>query len=277
MLTFVPASARADGWSDFWVGYRYGTNFREPTNPNPIAKSIPQFQYVSGDRMGSNFVNVDILMSDGVDPAGGPVIGGLPTNNNGGAQEIYIVARHELSFGGLLHHSFKSAIIRDVGLTGGFDFNSKDDEFEPRVRKYFVGPTINFKAPGFASLSLLLKAEQNHNAFVGEYVGFAGTYQLEGSWGFPVHVLGQAKIVGFFTYSGAKGPNTDAYPGIPAGGGTAPELLAESQLMWNVSGKKKNVWMGVGYQHWRNKFGNPPTVNGSQANTAQLEMEYHLP
>jgi hypothetical protein len=273
-LFITPSAAHADGFTDFWIGYRYGTDFREPANPDPIAKNIPQIQYVSGDRMGSNFMNVDILISDGVDQANGPLIGGLPCCQNGGAQEIYIVLRHELSMTGLLDNmtsnKFKihSAVIRDLGLSGGMDFNSKGDQFTSRVRKYFIGPTINFKAPGFANLSFLFKAEQNHNAFVGKYVPFHGTYQFEGAWGFPVHVLLPAKVVGFFTYSGPKG--LDGF-----GVQTRPELLAESQLMFDVSGKQKKMWLGVGYQWWHNKFGDPGV--GTQADTPQLEMEYHLP
>jgi hypothetical protein len=273
-LLIAPASARADGFTDFWVGYRYGTNFREPANPNAIAKNIPQIQYVSGDRMGSNFMNVDILISDGVDQANGPLISGLPCCQNGGAQEIYIVLRHELSLQGLLQNmtdhkfKFKSAVVRDLGLTGGFDFNSKGDQFTSRVRKYFIGPTINFNAPGFASLSVLLKAEQNHNAIVGKYVGFHGNIQLEGSWGFPMHILLPAKIVGFFTYDTPKGP--DGF-----GVQTAPETLVESQLMFDVAGKSKKCWIGVGYQYWHNKFGSVGV--GTTAATPQLEMEYHLP
>jgi hypothetical protein len=77
-----------------------------------------------------------------------------------------------------------------------------------------------------------------------------------------------AKIVGFFTYDTPKGP--DGF-----GVQTAPETLVENQLMFDVSGASKKVWLGVGYQYWHNKFGS--TGVGATAATPQLEMEFHLP
>ena len=40
-------------------------------------------------------------------------------------------------------------VIRDIGLTAGFDFNAKDDQFSARVRKTALGPKISFDVPGF--------------------------------------------------------------------------------------------------------------------------------
>ena len=43
LIVGCSVSAAADDLSDTFLGYRYGTRFREPNNPNDIAKNIVQF------------------------------------------------------------------------------------------------------------------------------------------------------------------------------------------------------------------------------------------
>ncbi|MBL8352005.1 MAG: outer envelope protein, partial [Burkholderiaceae bacterium] len=50
----TPAVHAAD-WSDTYLGYRYGTKFAEPFNPNDIAKNIFNLNHASGYKYGSNF------------------------------------------------------------------------------------------------------------------------------------------------------------------------------------------------------------------------------
>lgn len=42
-------SATAAEWSDSWIGYRYGTRFREPFNNENISKNIVSLTHVSSD------------------------------------------------------------------------------------------------------------------------------------------------------------------------------------------------------------------------------------
>lgn len=81
------ASHAAD-WSDTYLGYRYGTKFAEPFNPNDIAKNIFNLNHASGYKYGSNFFNVDMLLSDEKDPAG--------AGSTNGAHEVYVVYRNTL-------------------------------------------------------------------------------------------------------------------------------------------------------------------------------------
>src|SRR6185369_7634954 len=85
--TALPAAA-AD-WSDTSIGWRYGTDFREPFNPSDIKKNIFNLTHVSGYKYGTNFFNADILLSDSKDPSN-------PASTEG-AQEVYVVYRHTLS------------------------------------------------------------------------------------------------------------------------------------------------------------------------------------
>ncbi len=54
-------------------------------------------------------------------------------------------------------------IIRDIGLTGGFDFNAKDDQFSSRVYKWALGPKVSFDVPGFFDVAVVWRTEHNHN------------------------------------------------------------------------------------------------------------------
>ena len=41
----VAGQAQAADWSDTFIGYRYGTQFREPNNNNDVTKNILQFTH----------------------------------------------------------------------------------------------------------------------------------------------------------------------------------------------------------------------------------------
>ena len=62
------ATAQAADWSDTSLGYRHGSHFAEPYNPNAIEKNIFNFSHASGYKYGSNFFNIDLLLSDDKDP-----------------------------------------------------------------------------------------------------------------------------------------------------------------------------------------------------------------
>ena len=275
-LAIAPQPAKADGFSDAFIGYRYGTTFREPTNPNPIDKNIIQFQFVNGGSFGGNFFNLDILSSNGVDSANNgtnPVC----TSCSGGAQELYAVYRHTFSFSGLTGHHFGGGIVRDIGLTGGFNYNSKQDNFTSRVQQWQFGPQVSFNVPGFATLSAEYRTETNHSAFclpnfaTGCTVHFQPTLFIEGAYGIFFKAGLPAEFQGFFGYNTYKGIDGSGNP-------TAPEFLSESAVLWDigsVTGKKGKVWVGAGYQFWHNKFGSLPGT-GTQANVIEGEAQIHL-
>ncbi len=60
----------AADWSDTSIGIRTGSKFAEPFGVNDIKKTIVDFNHVSGYKYGTNFFNIDFLMSDSKDPAG---------------------------------------------------------------------------------------------------------------------------------------------------------------------------------------------------------------
>ena len=273
VATLAASAAQAADWSDTSIGYRYGTKFGEPFGTNDIHKSILDFNHVSGYTYGSNFFNVDLLLSDKKDPSS--------PNSGSGASEVYIVYRHTLDLSKVSDSKLAFGPVRNVGLTAGFDANVKVDAgYNSRKQMLVLGPTLMMDVPGFLNVSLLALRESNapYNKF-----SSAGTprysykthLMLTAAWGIPLGKLPLA-FEGFANYIASKG--TDEF-----GGATAPEFNFDGQVMLDVGaatgaapGKFK---LGLEYQYWRNKFGNPysgAAGSGAFAKTPMIRAEYHF-
>jgi nucleoside-specific outer membrane channel protein Tsx len=273
MLLISALPSTAAEWSDTSIGYRYGTKFAEPFNNQDIKKNIFNLEHVSGYKYGTNYFNVDFLMSDGRDPSN--------ANSTEGAQEAYVVYRNTVSLSKVSGSPFKFGFVRDVGITFGFDWNSKTDAgYNSKKRMLVLGPTLSFDVPGFFNLSLLALDESNApcNTFSGACVS-RYTYDthamLTGAWGIP---LGASpfNFQGFFNYIASKG--TDEF-----GAGTKPETNIDLAVMLDVGrvmgGPKNTFKVGLEYQYWKNKFGNDssgPAGSGAFAKTPMIRAEYHF-
>ena len=266
-LAAVPVSA-AD-WSDTSFGYRYGTQFQEPANPDSMAKNILNLTHVSGYSLGSNFFSVDMLNSSATDPSNN-----ASTGPKQGAHEVYVSYKHSLNLGKVFDTKIDFGPVRGMSLTAGFDYAAKNTTFAPAVYKILVGPTFNFKVPGFLNVGVLYYKEKNHNAYGaskvpqggGLDVSFDPTYQVAAAWGIPV-ALGQVNtsVKGFATYTGTKGKDGSAVE-------TKPETLARIYWMADISpllGCKKGVWqIGPGFEYWDNKFGDPTFATAAEASAS---------
>jgi len=264
--------AAAEDSSDTFIGYRYGTQFREPSIPDEITKNIVEFAHASTYRYGSNFVSVDYFKSDSTDPASGA--------DSGGAVEFYLTYRNQLQYGKLTGKPLAYGFIRDMALTAGFDLNTKNTTLAPRKQVIVVGPTIKFDVPGFLDVGLWYYRERNHCGIApclepGAHseLTFDPTYLLNATWGIPFRLATlPLKFQGFVNFVGKKGKdytNRD----------TAKETLMRTSLMLDVgqvlAGHKETVFAGVGYEYWHNKYGNQPGV-GTQVHAPQLQVEWHF-
>lgn len=269
------SAAHAADWSDTYIGYRYGTSFGEPFNNEDIAKNIFNLGHVSGYKYGTNFLNVDMLLSDSKDPAS--------PGSSSGAQEIYVVYRHTLDLGKITGRpeSFKFGPIRGVGLTAGFDANTKDDAgYNSKKRMLVAGPTVMLDVPGFLNVSILQLWESNapYNKFshtATDRYDYDPHPMLSLAWGIPIGSL-PLSFEGYANFIASKGKNE-------FGGGTKPETNIDMQVMYDASsllGASKNTArIGLEYQYWRNKFGNDHTGaagSGAFAKTPMIRAEYHF-
>jgi hypothetical protein len=273
LILLAACSAQAAEWSDTSLSYRYGTRFAEPYNENDITKNIVNLSHVSGYKYGKNFFSVDLLMSSELDPSA--------AGSNSGAHEAYAVYRNTLDFGKITGNNYAFGPIRGFGATIGFDYNSKTDAgYNSKKRMVVAGPTVMFDVPGFLDVSVVALWESNapYNTFTNQATPryrYKTHPMLTAAWGIPFKAGIPLEFAGYLNYIAAKGSNE-------FGGGTAPETNIDAQIMYDISetlGSAKNTFkIGVGYQYWRNKFGNPTKPNnpGATARTPMVRAEYHF-
>ena len=273
VATLAASAAQAADWSDTSIGYRYGTKFAEPFGTNDIHKNILDLNHVSGYSYGSNFFNMDLLLSDKKDPSS--------PGSGSGASEVYIVYRHTLDLSKVTDSKFAFGPVRNLGLTAGFDANVKVDAgYNSRKQMLVLGPTLMMDVPGFLNVSLLALRESNapYNKFSGTGTpryNYKTHVMLTAAWGIPLGKLPLA-FEGFANYIASKGKDE-------FGGATAPEFNFDGQVMLDLGaatgGTPSKFKLGLEYQYWRNKFGNPykgPAGSGAFAKTPMIRAEYHF-
>ncbi|MES2259758.1 MAG: outer envelope protein [Pseudomonadota bacterium] len=272
LLGACACTAQAADWSDTSLSYRYGTQFAEPFNSQDITKNIINLSSVSGYKYGKNFFSVDLLLSSKEDPSSA----GAGT----GAHEAYAVYRHTLDLGKISGAQLAFGPVRGVGLTAGFDINTKTDAgYNSKKRMLVAGPTLMLDVPGFLDISVLALWESN-----APYSTFSNTAtpryrydthaMLTAAWGIPFNIGLPLSFQGYANYIGTKGKNE-------FGGPTAVETNIDMQVMYDLSpalGASKNTFLlGVEYQYWKNKFGNSSRNNpGATAKTPMVRAEYHF-
>jgi len=268
----IPPAVHAADWSDTSISARYGSSFAEPYDNNAdgsrkdIKKGILALTHVSGYKYGTNFLNVDMLASDHNDPAGGVA-------GSSGAREVYAVYRHMLDLGKVSGKEFKFGPVRGVGVTAGFDFNTKNDGYASKKQMLVAGPTLMLDVPGFANLSALAFRESNAPGGISRYY-YKTHGALELDWGIPVGSL-PLSFNGYALYIGSKGQNE-------FGGSTAPETHIDMTLMYDAGVMmglpKHTALIGLEYEYWKNKFGNPvaDAGPGAFAHTPMVRAEYHF-
>ena len=278
LLSCCAVPAIAQDWSDNSISWRYGDQFREPFNNQAISKNIVSLTHASGYRYGSNFLNIDMLMSDSKDPSS--------ATSTSGALEAYVVYRHMLDIGKISGRDIKFGAVRGLGITGGFDFNVKCDAgYNSRKRMLALGPTLMMDVPGFLNVSLLALWESNNpsisaGAFNPGYPGqryyYATHPDLNAVWAIPLGAL-PVSFEGYADFIAAKGKDETGHT-------TAQETDIDMKLMYDLGvalGREKNTFrFGLEYQYWHNKFGNSDSTvapsGGNTAHTPMIRAEYHF-
>jgi hypothetical protein len=271
LLATTPA--RAAEWSDNSFHLTYGSQFREPANPNDISKMIFTFNHVSGYKYGGNFLNVDLLYSLN-NASGKDTLNGLNAVPSAGAAEVYIVYRHTLSLNKVTNSkTFQlGGIVRDIGIDAGTDLNTKNSAFSSRKIMPVLGVSAAFNVPGFLNFGVLINKEWGVNAIIGKEVSFDASPIINAAWGIPVY--GPLSFEGWGAVIFPKGK--DAF-----GADTVTEVHLRPKLMVDVGTffGGKGFQVGVGYEYWLNKFGNDhskDTSGGSLAQTFFVEGAIHL-
>ncbi|CAM2152663.1 hypothetical protein [Paraburkholderia tropica] len=261
-------------WNDTYIGYRVGTNFYYPGvrtasgAPAKITQNIGYLTTTGGFKYGSYAFNVDYLVSSMANPEAGPTNAyGYATAGSGGAQEVYSVGRVTFSASKIFGRPFSYGVMRDFGLTVGYEFGTKNDAYAERARMVVVGPTIDFAIPnGFWNVTLGVRTESNHDGITNVEVHFNPAVHLESSWLYAFR-LGPVPLVfkGFASVTGPKG--RDGF-----GVETTTEFLTRAYLLADVGsfvGHPRTAYMGLGYEYWHNMYG---TRSSEQPGTTQTSV-----
>ena len=278
LLLCISAPAVAEDWSDNAIAWRYGEKFREPFNRQDISKNILSLTHASGGKYGSDFLNIDLLLSNNKDP--------LSTASASGAREAYVVYRHLFNIGEISGREMQFGAVRGIGMTGGFDFNDKRDlAYNSKKRMLALGPTFMMDVPGFLNVSLLALWESNHpgistGAFNPGYPAGRYDYKLHPDfnmvWAMPVGGF-PVSFEGYLDFIGSKGLDE-------LGNNTAPETNIDMKFLYDIGratgGAKNTFRVGIEYQYWHNKFGNSnrtvAPLGGNTASTTMIRAEFHF-
>jgi nucleoside-specific outer membrane channel protein Tsx len=235
-------SASALEWSATEVELLYSEHFREPFNPNDVTKQIVSLQHASGYRLGRNFMFVDVAKSGNQE---------LDLSNRPESpSEIYGEAYTTLSLSRLTGLDLAAGPFKDIGLTVGINIGNKDSQLHPKPKVYLAGVTVDLAVPrGFFNIDV--QGYWDHGCFDGiaSCPNYRSTYQITPAWSLPFKLGSvEGEFTGFIDFIGARGA------------GTVRQVLSQPQLRFDIGkpllGQKGQLYAGIEYQYWHNKFGN---------------------
>ena len=277
-LAVTATQARAQGFSDTLVGVRDSDFVANPggeKGSRDVNKVIFNFGHFDAWDYGTNFFNVDALLSNPNEPA---------LNSSGGSTEFYAVYRAQLSPDKIFGISTKFGPISAINFEIGGDLESEDTAFAPNKKLFVAGPNFHFDlGPGFLNVGVHVSKEWNHNGFsdcpsacgVGGPVSFAPAPEVEFVWLYSLKGLVGLPLdfKGFMNVVGQKG--TDGF-----GNPTYTEILARPELSLDVGSMafnkphKPDIYLAV--ELWEHKFGNSDKVSGSEQVAPTVGIEIHF-
>ena len=253
-------------WNDTAIGFRYSNDFYFPGSDEKVTQKIGVLTTVGGFNLGTYVFNVDFLVSDENNPSAG---------SDRGAQEVYSVGRVDFDANKVLGHPIAFGPVKDVGLTTGYEFSSKDDAFGSRARMLVLGPSVQFAIPrGYWNAMIGARTETNYNAIVHSEVHYDTAAHAESSWMIPFNI-GSVPVVfkGFISVTGPKGNDGFHVP-------TKTEILTRPALLFDIgalAGHPRTLFAGPGFEYWHNEFGTPSSENvGTKRSAVTFVAELHF-
>lgn len=274
-LLSLSTTNQASTWSDTAIGVSYGKDFSEPfkNQANGEAVDIEKFIFTlihaSGYQYGSNFFQINMHQSSN-EPNASKASGK-------GAQEAYVIYRHTLDFPKVFNQPLsEESLISSYGLTMGFDWNTKNDDYGSNRQMWVVGPSMTFNVPGYLGLSFLGYFESNDANVLEKKYTYDPYLAVQLNWDFPIQNT-PVNFQGIGVWMTSKGTNE-------FGGKTDGEIFLDTALMYDF-GKHLNfssgakLKAGVAYQYWKNKYGNSASGaagKGATASSPMLRVMYHF-
>lgn len=264
--------SHAAEWSDTALIWSYGQEFSEPFKNSAdgraidIDKQIFSIVHNSTYKYGVNFVHLNLHHSNNE-----------PNSNAAGkgAQEAYAIYRHTLDFGKIFQKELYTAgVTKGYGLTFGFDWNTKNDDYGSNRQMWVVGPTVMFDVVGYLNFNVLALFESNQPNMIDHKYTYDPYIALQAVWGIPIASTG-LNFDGIATWMSSKGQNE-------FGDKTKPEIFVDVALMYDLSKVlhiSQKFKVGAAYQYWENKYGNDTNGAAGKGATASVPMiraAYHF-
>jgi hypothetical protein len=224
-LVIVAQPASAAIWSNTELHLQFGTLDLPFTGGADASTTIFTLQHASGWKYGDNFFFFDVI----------------DYGDNG--QETYGEWYSYFSFRKMGGKEQMKGALKDVRFIAGFNWAP-----DVNVKKYLPGIGLSWNAPGFAFLNT------DFTLYIDDSLGAnsGGAPSEDDSWMIDVtcaRPIGDKwSIEGHAEYIGER---TNEF------GGTGEAwILAQPQVRYFVS---ENVAIGIEYQYWMNKLGDPNT------------------
>lgn len=232
LLVGAPTSAHALEWSTTELHLQYGAldvpTFAGGGSAHHIIYTV---QHASGWKYGNNFFFLDTLDSQ-----------------EQGFQDFdhYGEAYASFSLGKISGKELIAGPISDLGFLVGI--NAGDDA---KVMRYVAGVRLALSLPGFAFANLDVAAliDDSEGAASGGAPKQEDAFLVDLSFARPFSI-GEAKfsIEGHLEYLGERenefGDSQESW------------ILFQPQIRWQAN---ENLHLGIEYQYWRNKLGDPAT------------------
>jgi hypothetical protein len=276
-LMLAGLEARAQGFSDTSIGVRDGPFVSNPgggKGSRDVNKVIFNVGHFDVWDYGTNFFNVDMLLSNPNEPA---------LNSGNGSTEFYAVYRAQLSPDKIFGLNTKFGPFSAINFEIGGDLESEDTAFAPDKKLLVAGPNFNISLPaGFLNIGVHISKEWNNNGFCADACTkpggavnfdpapefeFVWLYSLKGLTGLPMDFKGFMNVV---LPKGKTG----------FGGNTYTEILARPTLSLDIGSlmfnkpHKPDLYLAV--ELWEHKFGNPSQLSGSEEITPEVGIEMHF-
>lgn len=247
--SFISVGAFAADWSSTEFHYQYGNLkkvFQGGQGPSKTGgSSILTLQHSSGWQYGDNFFFIDHSNYGKTDF---DALSAAPSDD-----ELYAELYSNFSLEKITGKSIKLGFIDDIGLVAGVNLVPEIDTVY-----YLPGVRLALTLPGFsfANLDITARIQNNSTKFA---VKEEKTYMLDFSWAYPFAMANTRwSLEGHIEYTHAA--DQSVY-----GIGIAKRdswLLAQTQLRFDVGhlwGSSDQLFVGIEYQYWRNKLGDPNT------------------
>lgn len=255
LASATTVAATAADWSTTSFEYRRGNTFNDngSTGGPKFAKDLFEVENVTGSSWGRTYFFLTLEKT---------------AEEDGRAAGMYSEGDVYLSLSKLSGKSISFGPVKDVNVQVGYNYGAKNSAFRPNASAITYGMGFELDVSKFTYFNFDVVAYRD----LGTYGGFGGgtlcgrrttTYQLTPYWSAPFKV-GNLNFV------------FDGYMDIIGGHGTCKQqILTAPQLKLDVGdfwGKPGNVYMGVEYQYWKNKFG----AKGSTERVPQLVLHWKL-